>query len=743
MPQRNKRQLIGVIGGSGSGSDEPYLPSAVPDISFSDTSLPVFTDRFRVDGNWNIPVNDFGQGDLTISDSTTPTGIFEGEVILTFTRGSNSCSFFITFPPNKKGDLRVEVKRNSVVSAQDNITTGPTEVRAFDIEFDTTVQAEDAGSAELYLNSHAGSVFRETVWNQRFTWTKDVGGFGTPEDDITVNVVDGDTGVILNTGTATKGLLTQDPEDNKIYHMPIALTGEGFLEVTVNRHVAETALGYASPPGNVVNERFEFDANVINFAIVDGEGNAVDILHTETVNIDNIHPEMPDGGGSFLSVSDIIVHGEGSGERIYFASQLQRKRSGRNEVSTYHASAGALVSIPSSGGQQTIHKKYTFFRQAARSTVIHRGDLHFFEGSAYIYDGSRQPNFTLLNVGKDMGVVSKINRAGTLETLGLNWRSGFPTGVYDKYHGAHLGTFLPMISHDDDLHIISQKENFFDIEGVQWIVYGKKLNQRIPLLRTNGRTGFDVLEELARLTNSIIGFSQGSILFKSRDIIYARLSSDLSSAETTLEYKNKNRDFDEVGTVFIGGEVISYESLGTSSMGVLSRGLHGTTAKLHNQNDFIVKVDNVINAVDLKRPVNEMDINTDITKVINSVITRYAENQVPRYDFLSFSKADAESINRIRKENEYELDLPLDYHQSKWAIIATNNLLGRNKQEQEVITLHLKADFELEIADIVYLNEPIIIDIRGLYQVMQISYNEKLEETVAIVVKIPETPLNT
>ena len=41
-----------------------------------------------------------------------------------------------------------------------------------------------------------------------------------------------------------------------------------------------------------------------------------------------------------------------------------------------------------------------------------------------------------------------------------------------------------MVSHDDDLHIVSEKSNISDINGSLWIVYGEKLNQRLPVLRT-------------------------------------------------------------------------------------------------------------------------------------------------------------------------------------------------------------------------------------------------------------------
>ena len=662
MPQRNKRQPIGVLGGdSGSlrntGATEPPLQGATPDVSFSDTSLPVFADQFQVSGNWNIRIDGLDQTDIN------PIWAFENgmqntgeEVVLTFTPGSTSSTLHITFPPNSNGKLRVEISANSVVSAVDNITKGPPSIRFFEIEFDTRVSAENAGGAELTLNKPLVEVWKDVIWTQKFTFTKAVGEFTA--EDVRVRL---DT-TIRND---LKGELTQDPNDNKIFYMPITLEGSGVMEVSVDANVAITSSGHGAPI-HPIAESWKFDAMPVNFEITDGAGSTdnIEIIHTETVSIDaNIYPEFLNNGGSFLSVSDMKVFGD----KLYFSSQIQRKREVGDRVSTLFGSAGALVSVPISGGNPTIHKKYNFFTQGARSLEIHGDNLYLFEGSAYIYEGSAQPNFTIVNVGKDLGEIQKIDAMGNMESLGLNWRSSFPTGIPDKYDGRHGGTFSPLVSHDGELHLISQQKDFFGANGVQWIVYSNKLNQRISLLETNDKTGFEVIERIAGLTNSIIGYEKGIFIFKPR---------------------NQPKDNPKI-----------------------------------------------IDAMSLSRPINDMDIESDGTIVYNHVITKYANNQIPRTNYLTFPTLDGDSI-LANGEREFDLELPLDYHQKQWAVFLAARFLQEYKDLRFYIKLVLKRDLEISLGDIVSVIEPVIEDMDLIAQVMSVSQLKKTEETEITIVSV-------
>ena len=615
----------------------------------------------------------------------------------------------------------------------DNRTLGPPDTRAFEIEFDTrdSIPITDVNKAPatLKLSKPTAQTWRGNFYNQRFTWSKPVGDFDDADADISVSG-----------GSFSKGSLTKDPNDNKIYTIGIGLTGSGTITVRVLKEIATTGLtdDNDSPPAEVV-ETWNFNAiqSTTAFTI-----SGVDILCNETYPITN-HPEntQPSSGGMFLGVSDMKVFNN----RVYFTSQMQRKRDANNELSTLKESAGALVSVPTSGGTCRIEKKYSFFRQAARSLTIHKNELYFFEGSAYLY-----PEAIILETGvpiplDKVGVIHKIDTTGTIDQVGRNWRSDFPTGATDKYAGAHGGTMCPMISHDEVLHIISQKTDLYDINGEQWIVYGNKLNQRISLLETNGKTGFEIIESLAGLTNSIIGYEKGRFVVKPRKQTQFYVERDRTNSQIFIYYKNPNREYTitSSGILLIGEELIEYADVDTANKRFedTTRGALGTTAVALSENEPIVLIDKVIDATSLSRPINDMDIETDGTLIYNSLITTYAENQVPRLDNLSFPTVDADSINE-HGEHKFKLELPLDFHQQLWATRMTRDFVNRYKNLGIKIRIILKRDFDIELGDVIYLLEPILEDVKLLCQVMSVSQHKKREETEITVISITPDSLD-
>ena len=747
MTVRNKTIHVGSMSGSNEGSKQPTPPEGslepesfgVPDVGFSDTSLPVFSESYQVTGTWNMPVTGLvpqtggpvsaGIGSTTVS--WQDKNAMEGSVDITHFDGSNATGFSIVFPLNSNGVLRVSINKNSVVSALDNRTVGPPSTRVFVIEYDTRPEIDipDNTPAILKLSRPSTQTWKQSTYNQRFTWSKPVSGFNAgseigPMEDNDVSIR------VAGSGSATAGELIKDEDDNKRYSMEITFTGSGTYEIEVLEGVVKTGDEFDSPP-NDTSESWAF-AQEDTFTIA-----GVTELCSETYDITS-HPEMidPTEGGSFLGVSDLEVY-DG---RVYGVSQIQRKREGRDEVSIINPSAGALFSVPTGGGTCVIHKRYPIFVQAARSLTKHNGDLYFFEGSHYAYP--KVPRG--LDQGK-LGFVQKIDSSQTIiEQVGLNWSSGFPTGVFTKHSGVHGATRSPMVSYDDDLHMVSEKSNISDINGSLWIVYGEKLNQRLPVLRTNGETGFQILEQIAGLSNSIIGFNAGRFIFKPRRPIQAFLSRARNLGHRTILYKDPNREhaIPESGVMLIDDELIEYPLINSaqSRFNGVSRGSYGTTAVPHDANAPIVFIDKVIDAFTLARPINEMDIETDGTLIYNNILTKYAENQVPRTEFLQFSAADSDSITAYG-ENKFELELPLDYHQQNWATHLARELLNRFKDLQPVVSLTLKRDFDLELGDVLYLIEPILSDTALLCQVMSLSQNKEDEETDVIVVGISPATL--
>ena len=746
MPIQNKSKHIGNTSGS-STVNNPLTkvptttpetqPTAVPDVEFSDTSKPVFTGQLLVGCSWNIPVSGFGIAAVNVvwaalnASGATVSG---GRTQVFGTDGTTEGLIRLDFPDDTRGTVRVEINENSVISAVDNITFGPPGARSFTVEWDT-IEGEllsdpDIQPSILSISKPNIGTWKDTTYFIGFYWSLPVRGF--TESDITIEA--------RGTGSAIMSDFQKSDRDNKLYTATITFTGTGTFVATVNPDIARTigAEEDNSPPKET-QQSFAFDGttSASTFSI-----SGVTVLCSETVPITN-HPERvtPAHGGSFLGVSDIVSYMG----RIYFTSQIQRKREGRDEISTLNPSAGALVSVPHGGATScTVHKKYEHFRSAARSLARHRGQLYFFEGSGYVY-----PRIPRALDQSKLGFVQSINSGGTITEIGLNFRSAFPTGVNDKYAGTHGGTMSPMISHDDDLHMISMKSDTFDINGVQWIVYGKELNQRIPVLETNGKTGFAVIEELASLNNAIYSIHNGEFTFKPRSETQGALEFPFSSTGTSLHVKDRNRDYawGNSGILSIGDEIVEYTLSFIASNGRLTftgvtRGLHGTEAAAHSVNDLVVLVDHVINATDVTRPVNEMDIETDGSRIHNHINVSYAIDQVPRTDALRFSTADSQSIMEFG-ERKFDLELPLDYHQNAWAIRVARDYLKRNKNTHLQITVRLKRNFDIELSDVVYLSESVLSITTGLFQVMSIRQIQSSEETEIILVKIYPEPIDS
>ena len=727
MPAKNKSQNIANISGSGS-IDSPYAKnsiSGIPDITFSDTALPVFAKLFQVNGTWNMPVSGFDMGDIIFSWNMA-TG-FPGRINLTFTPNSNSSTIRIEFQPNSRGKVSIEVKENAAVSSVDNRSFGPPANRGFEVSFDTTVQSiGDINPAELLLNAPStSSGWNQGVWNQKFTWTKRVNGFTIGDVDIRM---------LSGNGSFTLGELTPDEIDNRLYFLKITLTGSGMIEISVDANVATS--GGVESPTRKVSTSWNFEAtSVLDVPNITGN-TGVEVILSETYDIGN-NPERidPTEGGLFMGVSDMYVYNS----KVYFVDQIARKSAGKQEIDTLHPSAGALVSIHINNSPTTkpiIHKRYDYFTQAARSLVEHDGELHFFEGSAYHFGHE-----ILLSTGavipvKDMGFLRKLNNFGQVVSLGLNYQSRFPTGSSDKYEGRHIGSFSPMISFDNELNIISQRKDFFAVNGVQWIVYSNKLNQKITLVETNGKTGFEVIERIAGLTNSIVGYETGDFIFKPRRQTQAYLSQDVGSTANSIQYKDTNRVISNTtGIIIVNDEIMSFNGIGTGVLNGITRGINNTNITTHSEDDAIVFIDKVIISDDMARPINDMDIETDGTLIYNHIIAKYAANQVPRTDFLILPAPDANSILE-NGERKIDLELPLDYHQTEWAKLLASQFLEQYKNLRFAITLVLKRDLEIRLGDIVYLNEPVIEDIQQIAQVMSVSHHKKREETEIIITSV-------
>ena len=113
------------------------------------------------------------------------------------------------------------------------------------------------------------------------------------------------------------------------------------------------------------------------------------------------------------------------------------------------------------------------------------------------------------------------------------------------------------------------------------------------------KSGWAVLEELALITNSFIGFDKGVFTFKSRIPTKCLLSAAINASIQSLQYDTNNRDLPSAGIVAIDDELIVYTSNSSGRLGGLTRGAYGTSAVGHANNAEVFLVNHVLDAVKL------------------------------------------------------------------------------------------------------------------------------------------------
>ena len=292
-----------------------------------------------------------------------------------------------------------------------------------------------------------------------------------------------------------------------------------------------------------------------------------------------------DAGGAFTGVFEPVS----IGDSLYIVVQVRKftqtvdddgalvtPTNPANFLSDLQAGA-ALVRVNLNTCQFEPLKSYSDFTLAARSLVIDGTDLYLFEGSHYMYDEGTI--FSDQQWREKCGYVYKIEHPSSIiEEIGLNWRSATTTDnpdteETDYFYGVHGATTAPIAIVDEALHLITGFGNFDDIGQPRgehpvnrpgnwnWIQYHDRINQRLSEVLTNGRTGFDILKDIAIVTNSILGFDNDTFFVRPREPQKAINGggSGITAAQTTLTAGDLNwGEFPSEGYLFIDGELIEH-----------------------------------------------------------------------------------------------------------------------------------------------------------------------------------------
>ena len=303
---------------------------------------------------------------------------------------------------------------------------------------------------------------------------------------------------------------------------------------------------------------------------------------------------------------------------------------------------------------------------------------------------------------------------------GLCWRSvlGDPLDFTEHFYGMHVnhiaGTYVVQsrIDGETEYHIIAGYGALQDttagfigtdedrgrldfanghiLLNWQWITLSRRCNQKLPLLETNGRTAWDILEDLARLTNCVIGFEpvegagKSRFFFRPADNVVGDFSEFTSGGNT----ETQSVDATETSTLILenadnfpsgGGqllavsqpgaeqqesvEILSYSGKsGTRQLTDLTRGEEGTVAQRLNYPTRVYLIQGVIRNDTTERKGNLLDVNIDANfqYLANDIRVVYGGSEV-------YPIANEDSVKGYG-EHFANFNFPmLDFHQGDWA----------------------------------------------------------------------------
>ena len=480
----------------------------------------IATLRFEWVDNLNqpAPIVGFGIGALI--------GNVGGELFNFVQHSPSSYSADVRFSI-RSGDWTITVRSLAVSLIADPIIKGPIE--------DTSATMQLAGEkpiVKIEVPAERPITVRPVPIN--FSWVYS-DGERAPVENFDLTDIDTDVGILQNfvqvTDDASKYTAELDPQS----------TTNTKATITVSANSAQVANSNPAVlgPEEDTSKTFEIAAPTAIAQVTGADTVCVlekDIIRNDFLN-DAVAHLGSDAGGAFTGVLESVL----IGDSLYLVVQVRKftqtidddgelvtPENPENFLSDLQAGA-ALVRVNTANCQFELLKAYSDVALAARSLTVDDMTLYFLEGSHYMYEDA--VIFSDSNWREKVGYLYKLEHpSGIIEEVGLNWRSATTeenpdTETTDYFYGVHGATTAPIAISNEALHIITGFGNFDDIGQPRgeypvdrignwnWIQYHDQINQRLSEVLTNGRTGFDILKDIAILTNSIIGFKNDTFFY--------------------------------------------------------------------------------------------------------------------------------------------------------------------------------------------------------------------------------------
>lgn len=429
-------------------------------------------------------------------------------------------------------------------------------------------------------------------------------------------------------------------------------------------------------------------------------------------------------------------------------------------LTEFNQAGAALYRVETSTCTFELLKAYPSVTLAARSLQVKDNRLYFFEGSHYAY--LNEGSVTLLD---DEGEVSGTEyRQSRLAGVPDDWKgqighlfsiantemaptnhgltavsataSDSPYDTTDRYYGVHGGTASPMID-DGDLNVISGYGVLERIEdaknevsrGGNWqrVKFSDDLRMKVPILSTNEQTGFDVIKELATLSNSIVGFDNDTFFFMPRDPLTATLNQDIP-----IGYNMGVIAIEDLGTAFaeypttgmflIGQELFSYTSMDSDTILAFSRQQNSTPEQMHSTGDTLTWIDHYLslNNWTLNQPIDDINIVNDTQNIYNRITVNYDGGQYgPIPDDASIATYGILPLT---------VTVALGTGNLGWIKWIAERLLERYKQPATLIDLDLQWSQHLKVADTVYVYVKDRVNLQRACQVISVNHDITIDE---------------
>ena len=526
---------------------------------------------------------------------------------------------------------------------------------------------------------------------------------------------------------------------------------------------AQAAMGeFLRGPDADYIENFNFDTSNTTSVTIENTTTLCEEVHAFANN--------PIFTGAFNNILELLVHGG----YAYFIVQIVRD-SGAMPTNTLRwdlTGASALMRVGLAGGECELIHRWDDVLAGGRSLCVYNNHVHVFVGSHYLYqfEGSNRSERSWNGDLDYKGVNTNINEnpnwrdefnnlwrgsvgeiwrveggaSITLEFVGKTGRTGqsqhisTPEADSDAHYGVRGGTVSPMIAAGGELYHVAgwgdtrdigryllANSVVDDIRNWQFAKLTETLSERIPVLLTNDRTGWDVLQELGILTHSRIGWSGEQFRFEGIAPRSARLTDAITETATTISLDSHSHglaSYPVSGIVYIGSELIQFSALSAGGLTVSQRGAYQTTAEAGAAEDKVLWIDHVI------EEYLSLSISNDPSQIHNVIKINYGLES-------EFEVMDENSVEFFGRR-ELVLELPLSDEQTVWAEYIADIYLSLLKEPRTIVSLSVPVDVDIEIGDIVFVRQVERGHLYGAGQVVEVTQDLIQSQTTAIKLKM-------